>query len=257
MTPEGLPMPERPGSAALDASDGEASRDVDPASTTPDAAALAADRSALQILTTEHWSLLTARSLVYNEAFSRAGMFLTFLSASLVALALAAQALGFGAEFMILGAGVISVDIVIGLATWARVLDAAVDDLRAIHGMNRLRAGYALISSRILPFLVTSTHDDAPGVFGIYGSRGVRPGGQAFLHGLSTTSGMIGAIVALLTGALTAIVALLLGVPGLLALAFAALVLALVLVELSRRAQRRIARYHESIVSRFPSPAEP
>ena len=38
------------------------------------------DPRALTILTTEHWSLLSARSLVYNEAFSRAGMFLSFLA---------------------------------------------------------------------------------------------------------------------------------------------------------------------------------
>jgi hypothetical protein len=30
------------------------------------------DPRALTILTTEHWGLLTARSLVYNEAFARA-----------------------------------------------------------------------------------------------------------------------------------------------------------------------------------------
>ena len=42
------------------------------------------DPRALQILSTEHWSLLSGRSLAYNEAFSRAGMFLTFLSATLI-----------------------------------------------------------------------------------------------------------------------------------------------------------------------------
>ena len=47
-----------------------------------------ADPRALQILSTEHWSLLTARSLVYNEFFARGSMFLTLLSASLLALGL-------------------------------------------------------------------------------------------------------------------------------------------------------------------------
>ena len=55
-----------------------------------------ADPRALQILSTEHWSLLTARSLVYNESFSRGAMFLTFLSASLVALGFIYQAHGPG-----------------------------------------------------------------------------------------------------------------------------------------------------------------
>src|SRR4026207_2528667 len=51
---------------------------------------------ALTILTTEHWGLLTARSLVYNEAFARAGMFLAFLSATLGVLGLISAAAGLG-----------------------------------------------------------------------------------------------------------------------------------------------------------------
>ena len=58
------------------------------------------DPRALTILTTEHWSLLSARSLVYNEAFSRAGMFLSFLAATLVALGLMSAAMGFSNQFL-------------------------------------------------------------------------------------------------------------------------------------------------------------
>src|SRR5262245_40195469 len=42
-----------------------------------------------QLLSTEHWSLLATRSMSWNEAFSRTGMFLSTLSAATVALALA------------------------------------------------------------------------------------------------------------------------------------------------------------------------
>jgi hypothetical protein len=47
----------------------------------------------LQILSTEHWSLLASRSLAWNESFSRGGMFLATLSGAIVALALVAQAM--------------------------------------------------------------------------------------------------------------------------------------------------------------------
>jgi|SRR5437773_12185568 len=50
----------------------------------------------LQILSTEHWSLLASRALAWNESFSRAGMFLTTLTGAIVALALVAQASAFG-----------------------------------------------------------------------------------------------------------------------------------------------------------------
>ncbi|MEO6578759.1 MAG: hypothetical protein ABIO99_07680, partial [Candidatus Limnocylindria bacterium] len=58
------------------------------------------DPRVLQILSTEHWGLLSARSLAYNEAFTRGGMFLTFLSMSFVALALLAQGMSFGGDFL-------------------------------------------------------------------------------------------------------------------------------------------------------------
>jgi hypothetical protein len=211
------------------------------------------DPPTLQILTTEHWGLLSARSLVYNEAFARAGMFLTFLSASLVALALAAQGLGFGPAFLALAAVIFGVDIILGLATIVRIMDATIDDLRAIHGMNRIRAGYARIAPNALPFLVTSIHDDAPGVFSTYGSRGVLSGREAFMHSLSTTGGMIGAIVALLTGGLAGVVALLAGLPvpatGVLAVGAAGAAQ----LGLAQRSRRAVRRYQDSIDSRFPS----
>jgi hypothetical protein len=53
---------------------------------------------AAPILAAEHWSLLAARSLIWNEAQSRATVFLTVLSASIIALALLADATGFGAH---------------------------------------------------------------------------------------------------------------------------------------------------------------
>jgi hypothetical protein len=51
---------------------------------------------ALQILTTEHWSLLAARNLVYTEALGRTSIFVAALTGSVVALALVAQATEFG-----------------------------------------------------------------------------------------------------------------------------------------------------------------
>jgi hypothetical protein len=42
------------------------------------------DARALQVLTTEHWSLLAGRSISWNESFSRATIFLTALSGAVV-----------------------------------------------------------------------------------------------------------------------------------------------------------------------------
>ena len=46
----------------------------------------------MQILSTEHWSLLATRSLAWNETFTRATMFMSALSFAVVSLALVGQA---------------------------------------------------------------------------------------------------------------------------------------------------------------------
>src|SRR5918995_4786910 len=75
----------------------------------------------LQILSTEHWSLLASRSLAWNESFSRAGMFLSALSGAIVALALVAQADQFGEGFRLFALAILPVVLLIGIGTVLRL----------------------------------------------------------------------------------------------------------------------------------------
>src|ERR1044072_6768688 len=72
------------------------------------------DPRALQILTTEHSSLLTDRSLVYNESCARGRMFLALLSASLLVLGLIATATGFSDAFLVVAALILALDLFVG-----------------------------------------------------------------------------------------------------------------------------------------------
>ncbi len=128
------------------------------------------DPRVIQILSTEHWSLLGARSLAYNEAFIRGGMFLTFLSMSFVALALLAQGMSFGNQFLTIAAVVLAFDFVIGLTTYGRISGANVDDLRAVHGMARIRHAYTQIAPITKPYFTSPTHDDVASVISTYGT---------------------------------------------------------------------------------------
>ena len=110
------------------------------------------DQRVVQILSTEHWSLLSARGLAYNEAFTRGGMFLTFLSTSFVALALFSTAMSFGDDFLIVAAVVLAFDFILGLLTYGRIIGANVDDLRAVHGMSRIRHAYIQIAPITAPY---------------------------------------------------------------------------------------------------------
>lgn len=171
------------------------------------------DPRAVQILATEHWSLLASRSLAYNEAFARGGMFLAFLSASFVALALLAQGMSFGDEFLPVVAVVLAFDLVIGLTTYGRINGANVDDLRAVHGMARIRHGYTEIAPIVAPYFTTATHDDMASVLTAYGSPSSRGIGLV-MYGLTTSGGMIALITSMVGGVFVAVIGLIVGVPG-------------------------------------------
>ena len=76
---------------------------------------------ALQILMTEHWSLLGSRSMGYVEAMARASMFIAALSGAVVALALVAQATDFGDGFVATALLLLPVVFLLGIATIARL----------------------------------------------------------------------------------------------------------------------------------------
>ena len=68
---------------------------------------------ALQILMTEHRSLLAARSLVYTESMSRTSIFVAALTGSVVALALVGQATDFGTGFVVFALVLLPIDSVV------------------------------------------------------------------------------------------------------------------------------------------------
>ncbi len=225
----------------------------DPNRTAADAL-LADDPRVLQILSSEHSSLVIQRSLAYNEAFERASMFLTFLSMSFVAMALLAQALNFEREFMVIASILIGFDFLIGIATYIRIVGTGVDDLHATQGMNRIRQGYVRIAPHVAPFFVTGTHDDLRGVFKTYGYA---DGGTALgdlAYGLSTALGMVGLIVAAIGGVFGAVVTLAFGGAGWLAFAVAAAMTLVVFALCARMTLQQVARSQAALEVLFPSP---
>lgn len=230
-----------------------------PASTGPDAALTPItelqDPRAIQILSTEHWSVLTARSLAYNEAFVRAGMFLTFLSMSFVGLALLADAMTFGTEFLTVAAIVLAFDLIVGLTTFERVAGANFDDLRAMQGMARIRHGYIQAAPKLLPYFSTATDDDIDTVARDYGAGEGYGLFSTLVYGLSTSLGMVGLVVAMVAGVEIAVVARLLGA-GMAAVVWMAVIGAVLLFAvLFLGTAARIPRSQRQLAARFPATA--
>jgi hypothetical protein len=226
--------------------DGEPAAVIDPVLTL-------ADPRAITILSTEHWSLLSARSLAYNEAFTRGGMFLTFLSMSFVALALLSQAMSFGREFLPVASVVLAFDLVIGLTTYGRISAANVDDLRAVHGMARIRHAYTQIAPLVSPYFTTATHDDMASVITAYGSP-PSTGIGLILYGLTTSGGMIGLITSMVGGVLASVLSLMLGVSGGQAVVIGVGGFAVMFGALVFFTAGSVPRQQATMLARFPAP---
>ena len=242
---------------SADSSHAPASTDADAALPTANPVTSIDDPRAIQILSTEHWSLLANRSLAYNEAFTRGGMFLTFLSMSFVALALLSQGMSFGDDFLTVAAVVLAFDLVIGLATYGRISGANVDDLRAVHGMARIRHGYTEIAPVVTPYFTTPTHDDVASVLTAYGSPS-SSGLGLILYGLTTSGGMIGLITSMVGGVFIAVLSLIVGVSGGLAVWIGVGGAILVFALIAALTAGTVPRHQASLTVLFPAPeAEP
>src|SRR5438132_1270231 len=101
------------------------------------AASISADGVRMQILSTEHWSLLATRSLGYTDSFGRANMFFSVLSGTVIALALIAQAGRFDAMFFTAAILLLAVVFFVGMATIARIGNLNAEDVRWLIGMHR------------------------------------------------------------------------------------------------------------------------
>jgi hypothetical protein len=123
---------------------------------------------AASILATEHWSLLGTRALIWNEAMSRATVFLTVLSASIIALALLADATGFGPHTTTLALVLLPVVLLLGIATYVRQVQINNEEFKLVLAMNRLRRAYLTIEPGLEPYLTTGHHDDERGLVATY-----------------------------------------------------------------------------------------
>ena len=209
------------------------------------------DARALSILSAEHASLASARSLAYNEAFTRIGNYLSFLSISFVALAFFAQATSFQDPFLGVVAITLLFDVVIGLLTYGRILGTTSDDLRAVQAMARVRHGYLQIAPHLEPYFSDGTTDDREGVMRAY--RTPEPGLRGLLYALTTSTGMTAIMVALLGGVLAGVLLMLVGLGAGPAFMLGTISTVVTLAALGAAAGRYFVRDQAGLEVRFPS----
>jgi hypothetical protein len=205
------------------------------------------------ILATEHWSLLASRSLIWNEAQSRATVFLSVLSASTIALALLADATGFGSQTTTLALVLLPVVLFLGIAAHGRLVEINREEVELSLAMNRLRHAYLTIAPALKPYFTTGHHDDEQGLAASYlaGGRRLRRSGQ-FLVNMPTIVATVDAALAAAIVVLVVRAAEAATVVAVVAGAVVFLVVWAVLFLLQRRALDPLRR----TTPRFPTPPD-
>jgi hypothetical protein len=215
----------------------------------------------LQVLATEHWSLLATRSLNYTEAFSRVGMFLSILSGAVIALALLAQVDHFHKTFLVAGVAALSVVVFVGIATVGRLGALNRENMRWVMGMNRLRRAYLETYPDLEPYFVSGSRDDLRGILMTMDVKIPLAERRSRLaiaaQGFQTLPGMLAVVVAAVAGALVAMLVALFGGSRLISGVLAAVAFLTTNLVLGILAKRAFVAFSRTFPPRFSSADEP
>lgn len=117
-----------------------------------------------QLLATEHWGLLAARSTAQSEVLTRITIFLTLVSAGLVTIGLLGQATHFRGWFGPASLAILAFLSLIGFMTQIRVMNVSEEDMMYVVAMNRIRGAYVDIDPQLAEIFLASPHDDEAGM---------------------------------------------------------------------------------------------
>ena len=127
--------------------------------------------AAVAFVTTEHFTLQSARASTIAESTGRASMFLVAVSGGLIALGLVATATRLGTAFYAFGLVLLPVLAFVGLATFEHTLQSGVEDYLYVRRIARLRAYYFDQAPELLPYLLSVPSSERLGVQGLFGGR--------------------------------------------------------------------------------------
>jgi hypothetical protein len=128
--------------------------------------------SAISFVTTEHFALQSARAATIAESIGRATMFVASISGGLIALGLVATASHLGTAFYAFGLVILPTLAFVGLVTFERALQSAMDDHLLARRIALLRGYYLDNAPELARYLViTTTPTDRLRIQGLLGSR--------------------------------------------------------------------------------------
>ncbi len=154
--------------------------------------------AAVTFITTEHFTLQGARSATIAESTGRATMFLTSVSAGLIALGLVATAARLGTAFYAFALVLLPTLAFVGLVTFERVLQSGIEDHGYARRIARLRAYYFDHAPELTPFLLSVPPAERLQVQGLW---------RGSWQGFRTVAGMLAVVTSVLFGTVAGLVA--------------------------------------------------
>lgn len=186
----------------------EASASASAARSTSDHTRSAAERQQqlLLALTTEHFTLQTARSATIAESSGRAALYLSTVSGAVIALAFIGQVADVGKAFFLFAFALLPALVVLGVLTYLRLLQTAVEDLFYARAINRIRRHYVGLDPSATRWFLLTSCDDPPAFMVNMGLAA--PGAKhSRWHLLSHTASMVAVVTSIIGGVFAALAA--------------------------------------------------
>jgi hypothetical protein len=200
-------------------------------------------------LATEHFTLATSRASTVAEAGARSTLFMSTVSSFVVALAFIGTISRVGQVFELFALALLPVLFALGLLTYLRLSESALEDAFYAQAINRIRRYYLEVDPARAAYIASSAHDDMAGIMASAGHRHSR------WHAISHTATMVLVVTAVIAGAGVGLfLGVALGASEVLSTAAGGATAALLLVVLLTIEQRRWEGLDQKLPAMFPSP---
>jgi hypothetical protein len=156
-------------------------------------------RQLLLAMTTEHFTLQTARSATIADSNGRSALYLATVSSAVVALAFIGQLAHTGPAFLLFALALLPALVLLGTLTYLRLVQTAVEDLFYARAINRIRRRYVELDPEAANWFLLCGFDDPAGVLAAMGLAA--PGAaHSRWHLLSHTASMVAVVTSIIAG---------------------------------------------------------
>jgi hypothetical protein len=172
---------------------------VPPTSAQPSSKDPEHERQLLQALTTEHFTLQTARSATIADSNGRSALYLATVSSAVVALAFIGQIDRLGQAFLLFALALLPALVLLGILTYLRLVQTAIEDLFYARAINRIRRHYLDLDPAAARWFMLCGYDDPAGVMAAMGLA-TSEATPSHRHLLSHAATMVAVVTSIIAG---------------------------------------------------------